>query len=118
MTIDLFAGIPGQQLRGCADLVRAAARLPTTFFPNDIEAVWEVAEHRYLVIEQRPEHAGHAMHAIFVDDFDARLDQIADRGLEPASGRPTRTACARPPTVIPTGTRSGSAVLRLIATSP
>jgi predicted enzyme related to lactoylglutathione lyase len=36
-----------------------------------------------VVIEQQPEHAGHAMHTIFVDDFDARVAQIADRGVEP-----------------------------------
>jgi Glyoxalase-like domain len=57
---------------------------PPTFLPNDIEAVWELAEHRSLYIEQRPEHAGHAMHTVIVDDFDALLARIADRGLEPA----------------------------------
>ncbi len=54
-----------------------------TFVASDTEAVWELAEHRSLVIEQRPEHAGHALHTIFVDDFDAILAQIAGRGLEP-----------------------------------
>jgi hypothetical protein len=48
-----------------------------------VEAVWEVAENRYLFIEVRPEHAGHAMHTVFVEDFDARVSQIEDRGLEP-----------------------------------
>jgi hypothetical protein len=33
---------------------------------------------------QRPEHAGHAMHTIFVDDLDALVDQIADQGVEPS----------------------------------
>ena len=28
-------------------------------------------------------HAGHALHTIVVDDFDALLAQIVDRGLEP-----------------------------------
>jgi hypothetical protein len=46
--------------------------------------VWELAEHRFLFIERRPEHAGHAMHTVFVDDFDALVAQIAGRGLEPA----------------------------------
>jgi predicted enzyme related to lactoylglutathione lyase len=39
---------------------------------------------RSVFIVQRPEHAGHAMHTLFVDDFDALTAQIADRGLEPA----------------------------------
>ena len=83
MAVDLFAGIP------VADYARALAwyeRLlgaPPAFLPNDHEAVWELAEHRYVFIEVRPEHAGHAMHTLFVDDFEDRLAQIAGRGLEP-----------------------------------
>ncbi len=37
-----------------------------------------------MYIEHRPEHAGHAMHTLFVDDLDALITQIADRGLDPA----------------------------------
>jgi hypothetical protein len=32
----------------------------------------------------RPEHAGHAMHTIIVDDLEALVREIADRGIEPA----------------------------------
>lgn len=84
MTVDLFAGIP---VRDYADAVAWYERLlgsPPAFLPNDIEAVWEIAEHRYVYIVVSPEHAGHAMHTLFVDDFDARIAQIAERGLEPA----------------------------------
>jgi hypothetical protein len=45
--------------------------------------VWELAEHRYVYIVQRPQHAAHAMHTIFVDNLDALVAQIADRGLDP-----------------------------------
>src|SRR4029078_4151249 len=54
------------------------------FLPNDVEAVWEVAAHRFVYIELRPAHAGHALHTLFVDDLDARVQGIADRGSEPA----------------------------------
>jgi hypothetical protein len=37
-----------------------------------------------VFIEVRPEHAGHAMHTLFVGDFDIRISQIAECGLEPA----------------------------------
>jgi hypothetical protein len=37
-----------------------------------------------VYIELRPEHAGHALQTLFVDDLDARIAAIADRGLEPA----------------------------------
>ena len=56
---------------------------PPTFIPDDTEAVWELAERRYVYIDVRPEHAGHAMHTIFVDDHDALVAQMADRGLDP-----------------------------------
>jgi electron transfer flavoprotein alpha subunit len=46
--------------------------------------VWELAEHRSVFIVQRPEHAGHAMHTIIVDDLDTLVAEIAQRGLEPA----------------------------------
>jgi hypothetical protein len=55
-----------------------------SFLPNDVEAVGEVAEHRYVYIEVRPQHAGHAMHTLFVDDLAARIEAIAGRGVEPA----------------------------------
>ena len=47
--------------------------------------MWELAEHRYLYIDVRPEHAGHGMVTIFLEDFDDRVAQIAERGLEPAT---------------------------------
>jgi hypothetical protein len=76
-------GHPDRRLRGGAALVRTAAWRPT-FFPNDIEAVWELAEHRYVYIVRQPEHAGHARHTLFVADLDALVAQVADRGLDPA----------------------------------
>jgi catechol 2,3-dioxygenase-like lactoylglutathione lyase family enzyme len=82
MTVDLFAGLPVKDYAAALSWYERLLGSPPAFSPNDIEAVWELAEHRYLFIEQRPEHAGHAMHTIFVDDFDARVAQIADRGLE------------------------------------
>ncbi len=83
MPVDLFAGIPITDYASALAWYERLFGSPPSFVPNDTEAVWELAEHRSVYIEQRPEHAGHAMHTIFVDDFDALLAQIADRGLEP-----------------------------------
>jgi len=52
---------------------------------NDNEAVWELAEHRCVYIVQLAEHAGHAQHTIFVDDLDARVAAIPERGIEPVN---------------------------------
>ena len=66
-------------------MARAAAGLRPAFFPNATEAVWELAEHRYLCIEELPERAGHGLHTVFVDDLDERVESIGARGIEPAS---------------------------------
>jgi predicted enzyme related to lactoylglutathione lyase len=83
MLVDLFAGIPVRDYAAALAWYERLLGSPPAFVPHDTEAVWELAEHRYLFIEQRLEHAGHAMHTIFVDDFDALVAQIADRGVEP-----------------------------------
>ncbi|TQN41284.1 hypothetical protein FHU33_0647 [Blastococcus colisei] len=84
MTVDLFAGVAVADFeRSLAWYERLIGEGPA-FVPNDVEAVWELAENRYLFIEVRPEHAGHAVHTVFVDDLDARIEAIAGRGIEPA----------------------------------
>ena len=82
-TLDLFAGIPVADYAAALAWYERLLGSPPTFFPNDIEAVWELAEHRFVYIEHRPEHAGHAKHTLFVDDLDALVAQIAERGLDP-----------------------------------
>ena len=84
MTMDLFAGIPIRDYAAAVSWYEQLLGAAPSFLPNDTEAVWELADHRYLYIDVQPEHAGHAMHAIFVGDFDVRISQIAERGLEPA----------------------------------
>jgi catechol 2,3-dioxygenase-like lactoylglutathione lyase family enzyme len=84
MTLELFAGIPVNDFNTVVDWYQQLFGSPPAFFPTDTEAVWELAEHRWVYIEQRPEHAGHAMHTILVPDLDAQVAQIAARGLEPA----------------------------------
>ena len=83
-SLDLFAGISVTDYAAALKWYERLLGSPPAFLPNDIEAVWELAEHRYLYIEQRPEHAGHGKHTIFVADLDAVVAQIAARGLHPA----------------------------------
>ncbi|TMR08010.1 VOC family protein [Nonomuraea turkmeniaca] len=83
MALDMYAGIPVSDYASALGWYERLLGSPT-FVVSDVEAVWELAEHRSIFIEQRPEHAGHAMHTIFVDDLDALVAQIAERGLDPA----------------------------------
>jgi catechol 2,3-dioxygenase-like lactoylglutathione lyase family enzyme len=81
VTVDLFAGIPVSDLNAALDWYARLFGSPPSFRPNDREAVWELGEHRYVFIEYRPEHVGHARHLLFVDDLEARVAKIAERGL-------------------------------------
>ncbi len=75
--------VGGERLSACAHLVQAP------------EAVWELAEQRYLYIVQLPERAGHALHSLFVNDLDERIDSISARRIDPPHVRRTATVCVR-----------------------
>jgi predicted enzyme related to lactoylglutathione lyase len=85
VTVELFAGVPVRDYAAAAAWYERLLGAPPSFLPNDTEAVWEIAEHRFVYIDVRPEDAGHALHTVFVSDLDARLARIAERGLEPAA---------------------------------
>jgi catechol 2,3-dioxygenase-like lactoylglutathione lyase family enzyme len=83
VALELFAGIPvSDYARALAWYERLLGSSPT-FLATDTEAVWELAEHRYVYIEELTDGIGHALITIFVDDFDGQLASIAARGLEP-----------------------------------
>lgn len=84
MALDLFAGIPVTDYTAALRWYEQFFGGPPSFLPNDIEAVWEVATHRYIYIVQKPERAGNALVLSFVDDLDDRVAKIAGRGIEPA----------------------------------
>ncbi len=83
MSVDLFAGISVSDFQASLRWYETFFGSPAAFFPNDVEAVWEVGEHQYVYIEDRPAHAGHAQVTVFSEDFDERVDGIVARGIEP-----------------------------------
>lgn len=85
MTIDLFAGMPVSDKDAAEDWYARLFGGPPAFRPNDVEAVWEVAEHRYVYYEVRPVRAGGGQVTLFVDDFESWLAEIAGRGVEPTT---------------------------------
>lgn len=48
--LDLFAGIPVADYAAALAWYEQLLGFPPTFFPNAIEAVWQLAEHRYVYI--------------------------------------------------------------------
>ena len=83
MALDLFAGIPVSDYEAAKPWYERLLGGEPSFIAHATEAVWELAEHRYLFIEEEPERAGGAIHTLFVDDLDARVADIAARGIEP-----------------------------------
>ncbi|MEW2403296.1 VOC family protein [Streptomyces sp. NPDC046862] len=83
MALDLYAGIPVADYAAALAWYELLLGSPPTFVASDTEAVWELAEHRSVFIEHRPEHAGHALHTVFVDGLEELVAQVANRGLEP-----------------------------------
>jgi catechol 2,3-dioxygenase-like lactoylglutathione lyase family enzyme len=84
VAVELFAGLPVSDYERARAWYERLLGAEPAFLPNDVEAVWELAESRYLYVEVRPRHAGHAMQTLFVDDLDERVTAIAARGIEPA----------------------------------
>ena len=83
MDMDFFVGIAVTDLPRATAWYKRLFGAPPTLIAGDTEAVWDLAEHRSLYIERRPEHAGHALFSLFVADFDAWVTEIAGRGLDP-----------------------------------
>jgi len=79
----LFAGISVADYPAAQEWYERLFGVPPSFRPNDVEAVWEVAEGRSVYVEQRPAHAGHALVTLFVDDLEDRVAAIGARGIEP-----------------------------------
>ncbi|PRX97667.1 VOC family protein [Allonocardiopsis opalescens] len=85
MAQDLFAGIPVTDYAAALPWYERFFGRPPSFLPNEIEAVWETAEHRYVYIVQDPGRAGNALVLLFTDALDERVAELADRGVEPAA---------------------------------
>jgi uncharacterized protein YndB with AHSA1/START domain/predicted enzyme related to lactoylglutathione lyase len=79
----LFAGLSVADLdRAVGWYERLFGQRPTTY-PNDDEAVWEIAASRSVYVERRPEHAGHGLVTLFVADLGDVVDAITARGIDP-----------------------------------
>jgi hypothetical protein len=82
MALALFAGIRVRELAAARAWYERLLGEPS-FFPNEREAVWALADERSVYIEENPQRAGGALITVWVDDLDAVVAEIASRGLEP-----------------------------------
>ena len=83
MSLNLFAGVAVSDYATARPWYERLLGAEPSFLAHATEAVWELAEHRYLYVVEDRERAGRALHTLFVDDLDTRVAQIAARGIEP-----------------------------------
>ncbi len=76
MALDLFAGIRVRDYHAAKSWYERLLGREPAFFPNATEAVWEVAEHRYVFIVEDRDAPGGANNLIWVDDLDALVVEI------------------------------------------
>ena len=77
MAVGIFAGIAVSDFARALEWYRRLLGTEPAFFPNDVEAVWQLAEDRYVYIIRDPERAGGAVGMIWVDDPVAEVARIA-----------------------------------------
>ena len=56
---------------------------PVAAGPNEIEIVWSLADGRSVYVKEDPGRAGGGLVTVIVDDLDAFVAEIGERGLEP-----------------------------------
>jgi hypothetical protein len=83
MSLHLFAGLRVRDFEAARPWYERLLGEPS-FFPHATEAVWTLADGRFVYIVEHPGGAGHSVVTLFVDDLDDRVAAIASRGLEPA----------------------------------
>ena len=81
-SVDLFAGIPVTDYAAALPWYERLFGKAPAMFPNDIEAVWNLGDNRWIYIKQFPERAGHALQHVFVDDLESLAAGIAERGIQ------------------------------------
>jgi hypothetical protein len=80
--VALFAGVRIADFEAALPWYERLLGGPPSFRAHETEVVWELAEHASVFIHEGPEPGG-AEHTILVDDLDARVAEIAGRGIEP-----------------------------------
>ena len=83
MELDLFAGVRVSDYEAAKRWYEGLLGSEPAFEPHATEAVWELAEHRFLFINEDRGSPGGALHTVFVEDLDALVGKISARGIEP-----------------------------------
>jgi catechol 2,3-dioxygenase-like lactoylglutathione lyase family enzyme len=81
----VFAGIPVADYPAAVPWYERLFGRPADMHPHDSEAAWQLAGAGWVYVVQDPDRAGTALLTLLVDDIDAVLAGLAERGLEPGA---------------------------------
>lgn len=79
----LFGGIRVRDHATSAEWYERFFGRPASFEASETESVWGLADNLWLYVIEDPEHAGHSLQTVMVDDLDAVAAELAERGLHP-----------------------------------
>jgi catechol 2,3-dioxygenase-like lactoylglutathione lyase family enzyme len=78
---EVFAGLPVTDLGAARAWYERLTGEPPFMQPNDDEYVWRLEEHAWIYVVRDAQRAGHGLLTVIVDDLDAQLAGLAERGL-------------------------------------
>jgi hypothetical protein len=77
----LFASIHVADRDAAARWYERFAGRPPDLMPSDDEAAWRLTDTGWICVIADPDRAGSALHTLLVDDLDAFLAGLAERGI-------------------------------------
>ena len=83
--MDLFAGIYVRDFETAKEWHSRLWGSEPSFVAHETECVWELAEHRFVYVNEDGERAGTSALTLFVEDLEGTVGAITARGIEPAS---------------------------------
>lgn len=80
----LFAGVAAAHYESLRDWYERLMGRPADLVPNEIEVCWRLTDTSWIYVKADPERASKAFITVLVDDLDAQLAELDERGI--ASG--------------------------------
>jgi catechol 2,3-dioxygenase-like lactoylglutathione lyase family enzyme len=78
---EVFAGLPVTDHAAAAGWYEQLFGEPPFMRPHDTESVWRLEEHAWVYVVEDAERAGHGLLTVMIDDLDAQVAALAQRGL-------------------------------------
>ena len=78
----LFAGVPVAELHAALAWYERLLGGPPDLVPNESERMWRLTDGGWVYVVADAERAGRGLLTLIVDDLDAHLVELADRGIE------------------------------------